>query len=224
MSSKLDKQATGAVTIDDVARALSARTPRLVSLRTAPQRAAVAVVLRDHGGGVELLYIQRVEQPGDPWSGHMAFPGGHVDRDDRGALDAAIREAEEEVDLRLDRDARELGRLDDLQAMARGRHIPLAITPIVFELLRPVTLVASPAEVVETLWVPLDGLIDGRFESTLAYERNETVTTLPCWQVEKHCIWGLTYLMTRDLLQLIGVDGLSGDPRQRPRARGESRR
>lgn len=32
---------------------------------------------------VELLFIQRPHNPRDPWSGQVAFPGGHRDKEDR---------------------------------------------------------------------------------------------------------------------------------------------
>ncbi|MEJ2539998.1 MAG: hypothetical protein P8188_08525 [Gemmatimonadota bacterium] len=41
--------------------------------------AAVALVLRKRPGvPVELLLIKRAEHPRDPWSGHMALPGGRT--------------------------------------------------------------------------------------------------------------------------------------------------
>ncbi|HII81785.1 MAG TPA: NUDIX domain-containing protein, partial [Ferroplasma sp.] len=35
--------------------------------------AAVALILN----GNKFLLIKRADQEGDPWSGHMALPGGH---------------------------------------------------------------------------------------------------------------------------------------------------
>ena len=61
--------------------------------REAGARAAVAVVLRDGaGGGVEVLLIERAHKAGDPWSGHMAFPGGRQDPTDLSARHTAERE------------------------------------------------------------------------------------------------------------------------------------
>jgi demethylspheroidene O-methyltransferase len=46
----------------------------------------VAAVFRDGERGSELLFIERARREGDPWSGHMALPGGRVDPDDEHAL------------------------------------------------------------------------------------------------------------------------------------------
>ena len=42
------------------------------------RRAAVAVVLAGEGGALRLCIIRRAEHPRDPWSGHIALPGGRV--------------------------------------------------------------------------------------------------------------------------------------------------
>src|SRR4051812_31480098 len=69
--------------------------------RPARRRAAVAVVLRERGGETEVLLIRRAERDGDPWSGHVAFPGGRADPGDASLEATAIREAREEVGLDL---------------------------------------------------------------------------------------------------------------------------
>ena len=37
------------------------------------------MVLANQPDGPSVLFIERARHPGDPWSGHMAFPGGRVD-------------------------------------------------------------------------------------------------------------------------------------------------
>ena len=59
------------------------------------REAAVAVILRETSSRpAEILFIKRAEKPGDPWSGHMAFPGGHRDPEDEGRR-AAVGRLEE---------------------------------------------------------------------------------------------------------------------------------
>ena len=45
-------------------------------------QAAVAVVLRVAGPDLDLLLIKRAQSERDPWSGHMALPGGRRDPGD----------------------------------------------------------------------------------------------------------------------------------------------
>src|SRR3954471_20072145 len=97
--------------------------------------AAIALVLRP-GVGVgmdgepELLMIKRAEAEGDPWSGHIACPGGRMDPGDHDLAATAVRETLEETGIDIDRDGRLLGHLDDLSP--RSPFLPpLVIRPYV---------------------------------------------------------------------------------------------
>src|SRR4051794_30309859 len=123
---------TGVITAADVRRKLGGRAPKTTPRGPDTKLAAVAALLRDPGE-LEVLLIKRAEQAADPWSGHMAFPGGRKDEGDRDLLATAIREAREEIGVELAE--RELaGRLDDVQAIARARPVDLVIVPHVFVL------------------------------------------------------------------------------------------
>jgi len=195
------------ISLDRVIEIISSHQPSLIPIEEAPQRAAVAVVLREKTTepGIEVLFIRRVEHPDDPWSGHMAFPGGRVDPGESDPVDTAIREACEEVGLHLARDGRPIGRLDELRAMAKGKVLPLAIAPVVFVLDKDVPLTPQPEEVASFIWVGIDSLASGRHASTLSYSVSQRELILPCWRIGEHCIWGLTYHMTCNLLELLGV-------------------
>ncbi len=57
-----------------------------------------AVGLMVNGG--RILFIKRKERDGDPWSGHIALPGGFI-KDGENPWKAALREIEEETALRV---------------------------------------------------------------------------------------------------------------------------
>ncbi|HEU4700285.1 MAG TPA: NUDIX domain-containing protein, partial [Gemmatimonadales bacterium] len=63
--------------------------------------AAVALVVTPAPDS--MLLIRRAERAGDPWSGHMALPGGRHSRGDADLAATAMRETAEEVGVRLDR-------------------------------------------------------------------------------------------------------------------------
>ena len=67
----------------------------------APLQAAVAAILRESEGKLELLLIRRSSRASDPWSGQMALPGGRRDPSDPSLRQTAIRETLEEVGLDL---------------------------------------------------------------------------------------------------------------------------
>jgi 8-oxo-dGTP pyrophosphatase MutT (NUDIX family) len=182
---------------------LASHSPTLLPAEVTPRRAAVAMVLREPAsrGCCELLVIKRARSEHDPWSGHMAFPGGRLESSDAGPLDAARRETLEEVGLDLARDARLLGRVDDVRATARGRALPMAISPFVFQLVGPVDLRRNE-EVDEIHWITLAALLDPKSSSTVPYELGGRRYDLPCFRVNERVIWGLTYQM---LVRLFGI-------------------
>jgi len=61
--------------------------------------AAVAIILTPQPDSI--LLIRRADRSGDPWSGHMALPGGRREAGDSDLAGTAIRETAEEVGIRL---------------------------------------------------------------------------------------------------------------------------
>lgn len=178
---------------------------RRIDAEPGVSRAAVATVLRPRpAGDTEILLIRRTEDPRDPWSGHMAFPGGRADPTDPDLLSTARREAEEEVGLRLADDGVEvLGRLDDVQAMARGQRAPLIITPYVFLLDRDQPLVPNRREVEEAIWTELSPLWRGEASTTKRYELEGRTYELPGYRVGDRVVWGLTFHMLQLLFSVM---------------------
>ncbi|MFH1132277.1 MAG: CoA pyrophosphatase [Pseudomonadota bacterium] len=178
-----------------IQRRLTEHQPVKLILPEPYKRAAVAVVFQfqdEKKTGCNILFIRRAEHPEDPWSGHMAFPGGRVEKSDENALAAVHRETFEEVGIDLGKRAQLLGRLDDLHAMARGQFIPLVITPFVFSLLADVDLQPND-EVQEAFWVSASSLLDPNISSTVPYEIAGKKYDLPCFLVDDRVIWGLTH-------------------------------
>ncbi|HSN81005.1 MAG TPA: CoA pyrophosphatase [Polyangiales bacterium] len=180
---------------------LATRQPRELEHQ---KSAAVAMLLRETSSGPEVLFIRRAESARDPWSGHMAFPGGRQSEGDPTLLDTAIRETSEEVGLDLSSEAEHIGQLDDLQAIARGKPQETIIRPFVFEVHRESPLQVDYREVAEALWAPLLPLYRGEVDTVRPYQWHGTQIDFPAYDVEGRVVWGLTYQMLRSFFRILG--------------------
>lgn len=188
---------------------LTARPPG-DPIAEASARAAVSVVLREpvQGWGAQVLLIQRAEDPRDPWSGHMAFPGGRKDEGDESVRATAEREAHEEVGLDLRAHGELLWRMPDISAIGRGKRTGLVISPLVYALAPSHDgegLIFDATEVASALWVPLGFLADPSNHSTMDYTYEGKKITLPCVRLEGgRVLWGLTLQMMSTFFDALG--------------------
>lgn len=195
---------------EDALRLALARAGHVPPPDDTRRQAAVAALVRRHASGEgEVLLMQRAERAGDPWSGHVSLPGGRREAGDADLVVTAIRESREELALRLDADARLVGALPTIPATARGRILPMSITPLVFVEQQPAAPALS-AEAVGHFWFPLDAAARGELDGTLPYQADTSLLHLPCWRFQGHVIWGLTYRVLRSLLEETGRVGRPG--------------
>ena len=161
------------------------------------RRAAIALILLEVEASLEVLLIQRAERAGDPWSGHMALPGGHVEPSDADLAATAERETWEEVGLDLRQAGERLGRLSDLTP-ARG--VPIAVRPFVYLLQARPTLLLSE-EVRAAFWVPTSPLRRGERETKFRFEGAGQALEFPAWDIDGRVVWGLTYRVLDEFLR-----------------------
>lgn len=174
-----------------------------VEVEARVRRAAVLATFRvADDGELELLLIKRAEYEGDPWSGHVALPGGRHEPHDTSLEDTAVRETQEELGIDVRADGRVLGTLDDLHPRTPVLP-PILVRPYVALLERDVPLVPS-SEVAAAFWVPLRALLDPAtaVEATVVVRGAER--TVPSYRFGDYTIWGMTERILRDLLQRLG--------------------
>jgi 8-oxo-dGTP pyrophosphatase MutT (NUDIX family) len=198
------------ITVEAIRTALEGYRPELLPNQDEMKKAAVAAVVRDGDEGAELLFIHRAEDERDPWSGHMAFPGGRMDPEDATEIAAAVRETREELALDLEEEGEFLGRLSDVAAVSRGRPLSLVIVPHVFVIEGDPELVPN-YEVAEVVWVPLGYLADYDNRSTVEWKLGHLTIPLPCYRYRDKVIWGLTFGMVDELLELLADSGRESD-------------
>lgn len=190
-------------TISDIRSRLAAHQPQLADFSQFPRHrhAAVALLLYEGSTDIEMLFVQRASCDGDPWSGDLGFPGGHIDCDDLSAQTAAERETWEEIGLSL-ANAEYLGRLDDVA----GAHLPIVVSCFVYRLTTRPKLELSN-EVVEVFWFPLATLLDPRRHVTNSVIfRGETLVrpAIDLLGPGRRRLWGITYRLTAQFLALLG--------------------
>jgi ADP-ribose pyrophosphatase YjhB (NUDIX family) len=114
------------------------------------------------------------------------------------------RETREEVGIDLNLHSEYLGRMAELQAMARGRPINMTVSPFIYLVSSEVSPTPDPGEVQDTIWVPLSFMQRQGVEKTVLRPTPDgSSIQVPALEYGGKTIWGLTYRMLRGFLELI---------------------
>ena len=159
-------------------------------------KAAVLVPIVDRGEPY-LVFAKRTERVGTH-RGQISFPGGRVDATDAGFLEAALREAEEEIGL--PRAAVEpLGALDDTETVATQ----FIITPWVGVVRQPVAWQPDGHEIDKVIEVPLTALRDRSNLRVELRERGGVTHEVLFWDYQGETIWGATARILKQYLDVL---------------------
>ena len=171
--------------------------------------AAVMLLLRparvqagSGGAAVEILFIKRAQRDGDPWSGHLALPGGRAEESDITLRDVAIREAAEEVGIDARNGGSLLGRLPTLRPMS-VRLPSISVTPFVAVVPADVEARTQPEEVEEAFWMLLATLKGTGRAATVRWPTPEGAREFPAFPSPKGPIWGITERILSGFLALV---------------------
>jgi len=181
---------------------LASPEPVVVVDEAVERRAAVTLVLSpdpERNSMTEALLVLRAEVEGDPWSGHVALPGGRAEQSDSDLLHTAQRELEEETGISIPR-SDFLGRLDDLHP--RSAHLPsIAVTPYVawMEERRPLT---QNFELAGHAWIPVWELASPARRSSLVREL-PVPKVFETIEISGYTIWGMTLGIIDNFLERI---------------------
>lgn len=158
--------------------------------------AAVLVPIVDRTQGLQVLFTQRTAHLANH-AGQISFPGGHVEPEDGGPLETALRETEEEIGLDR-RHVEVVGHLDTYVT-----RTGFSVTPIVAFVNPPFSLQPDAHEVAEVFEVPLSFLLDPANHLRCArtfdgVERYYYAIPYRAWY-----IWGATAGMLINLYQVL---------------------
>ena len=193
------------LSLADIEARLARHDPHRYIADSSGRQAGVAVILRTIDEGTpEVLFIKRAERPGDPWSGHMAFPGGHREAEDADLPATATRETFEEIGLDLRRNGRFLAELDQTRAQPRNRRLDLVIGPSAFQLEDPSVEPTLNYEVAEVIWLPLATLMSNELHQVRKLEiSGEPFDYNGFHAPGGYFIWGLTYRMLKQFFRVL---------------------
>lgn len=161
------------------------------------RRGAVGVLIKEEAEDLWLLMIKRGENPRDPWSGQMAFPGGHADSRDGTLFDTVAREAVEEVGINV-HNQQFLGCLRNVEP----RNSPMVVTPFIFLITERVHPTTS-REAKEILWIPLSFLLDPRNISSIVVPIGGEEVSMGCYRYSNRIIWGMSFRIIQEIFSKI---------------------
>lgn len=159
---------------DDSGRASVAVTP-----------AAVLVPIVERPAGLSVIFTQRTSHL-KAHSGQVSFPGGRAEPGDPTPEFTALREAQEEIGLPMER-VEVLARMPEYMTRTGFR-----VTPVVGLLTPPFELVPDPREVAEVFEVPLAYLLDPANHGRETRELQGRTVGYYVVRYESRTIWGAT--------------------------------
>lgn len=165
------------------------------------RQAAVTVLLRDHDGMAELMVIKRADDPRDPWSGHLALPGGRADAEDANLVATAARETYEEVGIRLTVEKSFIGQLDTF-APTNPRLPLIEITPLI-ALAPPEFTLQINEEVTAAFWLPVGQMKEGGLSDVYHLKLGELTIKRPAYPSPHGPIWGITERILTSFFELL---------------------
>lgn len=160
-------------------------------------KAAVGMILReDVERGLIVLLLKRETRESDPWSGHMAFPGGRMKDSDKEMINTARREVMEETGINLAR-CELLGTLDELPPGNRS----VTVTPFVFLDVEKSKVEIETKEIADYVWAPVSFFANKRNAEMFRAQRGGTFHEFVSFPyLGKYIVWGMTLRIINDFL------------------------
>jgi 8-oxo-dGTP diphosphatase len=146
--------------------------------------ASVALLLKLERGEPYVLFVRRVQNSRDPWSGQMALPGGKRQAEDKDLEATVIRETLEETNIDLYYHCHFLGVMSTFQSEPKPE---IKVLPFVILVQKELSITLNKKELEEYFWIPVDELVRSRRKVKFSFGE------FPAFAVGSTIIWGLTY-------------------------------
>ncbi|WP_026997720.1 NUDIX hydrolase [Flectobacillus major] len=161
------------------------------------RESAVLVLFYPSDGEIYLPLILRPAYDG-VHGGQMAFPGGRKEKEDENLIRTAMREAQEEIGIRLT-DVKVLGQLSKLYIAASNFYVQPVIGVMNF---KP-DFYPDPREVDHVIEVPLKELLNPSIIGRKILQVRGNEVDAPFYDIQDHTVWGATAMMIAEIIALI---------------------
>ena len=196
------------ISLDTLAARLQMYRPRRLSGRKLVARCGVILLIAQRLDPQDcepvLLMMRRAQRVGDPWSGHVSFPGGRVDHRDESTRAAALRELQEETGISANTHLTPMGRLSDLLTREHGRLRPMVVSPYVYRTSEAVALEPS-LEAAKLWWEPISHLVDPNRRKPMVWRPVGVPLRVASVNVGGDRLWGLSLMMVDELIRATGL-------------------
>lgn len=161
------------------------------------RKSAVLILFYPFKGEIYFPVILRPAYDG-VHSGQIAFPGGSYELTDENLVRTALREAQEEIGLRLT-DVRILGILSELFIPPSNFHV----LPVVAAMPYRPDFFPDPREVEQVFEIKLDEITNKAIVGSSELSLRGEVVTAPHYEIMNYKIWGATAMMISELITVI---------------------
>ena len=161
------------------------------------RKSAVLILFYPYKGEIYFPLILRPAYDG-VHSGQVAFPGGRYEKTDENLIRTALREAQEEIGLRLN-DVKILGILTELFIPPSNFYV----LPVVAAMPYRPDFFPDPREVEDIFEIKLKHISDVSIIGSSDIQVRGVQITAPHYEVNGYKIWGATAMMISELLTVL---------------------
>src|SRR5688572_9851177 len=173
----------------------------------APLRASVCVLVTGADqtpcAAPNLCLIRRATWAGDPWSEHIALPGGSRAGGETPA-ETVRREVSEEIGISIG-DTEELTALPQLRIRLAGRERTLLLDSFVYHVKGPVPAFRCSPEIHSAFWVPVSDLWNPMNLDHLSLGDQADTLVYPAVRLPQGKVFGITLRVLTLLSDRLGV-------------------
>ena len=168
-----------------------------------PRHASVGIIVAGAKENPSICFIRRAKWEGDPWSEHIAFPGGSHSADED-AVQTLRRELQEEIGWVIEEHRRPTP-LPQLRIRLAGRERLMLLDAFVYRVEGEPPVLKCGPEVASAFWIPVSELWNVKNLDYHVLSDNGETLIYPAIRTSHGIIFGITLRVLTLLSDQIGI-------------------